>query len=410
MKPILEIQSLSKKFKLHHEGGSYLSLRDKLSELARFKFSNNSDEDFWALKDVSFEVMPGESIGIIGKNGAGKSTLLKILSKITPPTEGKIISRGRIASLLEVGTGFHPELTGRENVYLNGSILGMKKREIDLRFDEIVAFAGTEQFLDTPLKHYSSGMQLRLAFAVAAFLEPEILVIDEVLAVGDSEFQKKCMGKMEDAAKSGRTILFVSHNMAAVQALCSKCLLLEHGKVRVYGSTDDVVNHYLAQATGTTDQNGHHVFSAPQKESYITKIEFLCDGRHSELLYMGCRFEVRVHFKSSVPLDYPMLGLILYDSFGAPLLCFNNKHYDGNLVQSPIREGVLSVTFPKLPIVAGIYGVDVYFANKFSDLDVKKNLANLRVDARPVGASGEMLPDKLNKFFVPDLIWKIEML
>jgi len=235
MKPILEIQSVSKKFNIHHEGGSYLSLRDRLTELAKFKSSKKSDEDFWALKDVSFDVMPGESIGIIGKNGAGKSTLLKILSKITPPTHGKIICRGRIASLLEVGTGFHPELTGRENVYLNGSILGMKKKEIDARFDEIVDFAGTERFLDTPLKHYSSGMQLRLAFAVAAFLEPEILVIDEVLAVGDAEFQKKCLGKMEDVSKSGRTILFVSHNMAAVESLCKKTLLLENGKPRLFG-------------------------------------------------------------------------------------------------------------------------------------------------------------------------------
>ena len=185
MEPILEIQSISKKFNIHHENGAYLSLREKLSDLIKFNSSKKTDEEFWALKDVSLNVMPGESIGIIGKNGAGKSTLLKILSKITPPTKGKIITRGRIASLLEVGTGFHPELTGRENVFLNGSILGMRKREIDFHFDEIIDFAGTEKFLDTPLKHYSSGMQLRLAFAVAAFLEPEVLVIDEALAVGD---------------------------------------------------------------------------------------------------------------------------------------------------------------------------------------------------------------------------------
>lgn len=408
MKPILEVENLSKKFRLHHEHVPYLSLREQLTTL--FKKSRSSDEDFWALRDVSFKVEAGESIGIIGKNGAGKSTLLKILSKITPPSGGRVVGRGRIASLLEVGTGFHPELTGKENIFLNGSILGMKTAEITKHFDEIVDFAGTEQFLDTPLKHYSSGMQLRLAFAVAAFLEPEILVIDEVLAVGDSEFQKKCMGKMEDVSKSGRTILFVSHNMAAVQALCSKCLLLERGKVRVFGSTDDVVNHYLAQATEVADQNGHYTFPAADKESYITKIELLCDDRHSESLYMGSRFEVRVHFNSKVPLDYPMLGLILYDSFGAPLLCFNNKHYSGNLTANPVKEGVLSVTFPALPLVAGMYSLDVYFANKFADLDVKKNLAHLRVDARPVGTSGELLPDKLNKFFVPDLIWKIESL
>ncbi|MGZ3899984.1 MAG: ABC transporter ATP-binding protein, partial [Bacteroidia bacterium] len=192
MKPILEINNISKKFRISHENQPYLSLRDRIGNI--FK-ETTSTEDFWALKDVNFNVMPGDTIGIIGKNGAGKSTLLKILSRITPPTSGKITCRGRIASLLEVGTGFHPELNGRENVFLNGSILGMKHSEIQKQFDAIVDFAGVEKFIDTPLKHYSSGMQLRLAFAVAAFLEPEILIIDEVLAVGDAEFQKKCMGK-----------------------------------------------------------------------------------------------------------------------------------------------------------------------------------------------------------------------
>lgn len=244
MEPILEIQSLSKKFNIHHENGAYLSLREKLSDLVKFNSSKTKDEEFWALKDVSFNVMHGESIGIIGKNGAGKSTLLKILSKITPPTSGKIITRGRIASLLEVGTGFHPELTGRENVFLNGSILGMRKREIDVHFDEIIDFAGTEKFLDTPLKHYSSGMQLRLAFAVAAFLEPEVLVIDEVLAVGDLEFQKKCLGKMDDVTKSGRTLLFVSHQLGMVRQLCSKALLLDNGAVLSYGKVDAVLDDY----------------------------------------------------------------------------------------------------------------------------------------------------------------------
>lgn len=246
MKPILEVHAVSKKFNIQHQGQSYLSLRDRIVGLAKFKFSNNSEEVFWALRDVSFTVMPGESIGIVGKNGAGKSTLLKILSKITPPTQGKIISRGRIASLLEVGTGFHPELTGRENVYLNGSILGMRKKEIDARFDEIIDFAGTEHFLDTPLKHYSSGMQLRLAFAVAAFLEPEILIIDEVLAVGDAEFQKKCLGKMEDVSKSGRTILFVSHSMTAIQSLCSKTVFIEKGISSGMLTVAEGVHRYLS--------------------------------------------------------------------------------------------------------------------------------------------------------------------
>lgn len=214
MKPILEIKNVSKKFLIHHNKQVYMSMRESISSV--FKRGDSSSEDFYALKDISFNVEQGECIGIIGKNGAGKSTLLKVLSRITPPTAGSIISRGRIASLLEVGTGFHPELTGSENILLNGSILGMSRKEIQSKFDEIVDFSGVENFLDTPLKFYSSGMQLRLAFSVAAFLEPEIMVIDEVLAVGDAEFQKKCVGKMEDVNKHGRTIIFVSHDLNAV--------------------------------------------------------------------------------------------------------------------------------------------------------------------------------------------------
>ena len=243
MKPILEVRGISKKFKIQHEQQSYLSLRDSFTNI--FSKRSQTNEDFWALKDVSFDIYPGDSVGIIGRNGAGKSTLLKILSKITPPTTGKIISRGRIASLLEVGTGFHPELSGRENIYLNGSILGLRRVEINKQFDAIVDFSGVEKFLDTPLKHYSSGMQLRLAFAVAAHLEPEVLIIDEVLAVGDAEFQQKCMGKMNEVSNSGRTILFVSHNMSAVSSLCQKSIILKHGTVYKNGNSVEVISDYL---------------------------------------------------------------------------------------------------------------------------------------------------------------------
>ena len=205
----------------------------------------------WALRDVSFDVMRGNAVGVIGRNGAGKSTLLKILSRITEPTEGSVDIRGRVGSLLEVGTGFHPELTGRENIYLNGAILGMRRSEITRKFDEIVSFAEIEKFLDTPVKRYSSGMYVRLAFAVAAHLEPEILVVDEVLAVGDLAFQKKCLGKMEDVAGGGRTVLFVSHNMNAIQRLCSTCMLLEHGQLVAYGDTDQVVMRYVSTSSST---------------------------------------------------------------------------------------------------------------------------------------------------------------
>jgi lipopolysaccharide transport system ATP-binding protein len=227
---------------------------DSSSQLSASR-SQPASEDFWALKDVSFEINRGEVVGIIGRNGAGKSTLLKILSRITEPTGGRITVEGRIASLLEVGTGFHPELTGRENIFLNGAILGMSRIEIKAKFDEIVAFAEIERFLDTPVKRYSSGMYVRLAFAVAAHLEPEILVIDEVLAVGDVEFQKKCLGKMQDVSVGGRTVLFVSHNMNAVQMLCSKCVFLSGGRLDSFGKTPDMISKYITSQVSLIEAN-----------------------------------------------------------------------------------------------------------------------------------------------------------
>ena len=226
---------------LRESFGSWL---DKLQGRSNGRTAEN--QEFWALKDINFEIKKGEAVGIIGRNGAGKSTLLKILSRITEPTKGRFEINGRVSSLLEVGTGFHPELSGRENIYLNGTILGMKRQEIKARFDEIVAFSGVENFIDTPVKHYSSGMKVRLAFSVAAYLEPEILIIDEVLAVGDAEFQKKCLGKMDEVSKKeGRTVIFVSHNMGAVETLCSKGIFLEQSTINIHGDISSVVSHYL---------------------------------------------------------------------------------------------------------------------------------------------------------------------
>ena len=253
---VIQVENLGKKYIIgHQKPESYTTFRDlinngvksvgrKIAKSFGQKESDPAFEEFWALKDVSLEVKQGDRVGIIGRNGAGKSTLLKILSRITEPTKGRIKIQGRVASLLEVGTGFHPELTGRENIFLNGAILGMSKEEIKRKFNEIVAFAEVEKFLDTPVKRYSSGMYVRLAFAVAAHLEPEILVVDEVLAVGDSAFQKKCLGKMDDVAKQGRTVFFVSHNMASIRNLCKVCYWLEKGTVRKYGSVEEVVNLY----------------------------------------------------------------------------------------------------------------------------------------------------------------------
>jgi lipopolysaccharide transport system ATP-binding protein len=255
--PIIEVKNLGKKYNISHRQGGYVALRDVLTNVFRnpFRFLKQKakeatglakKEEFWALKDLNFTVEKGEVVGIIGANGAGKSTLLKILSQITTPTTGEVRIHGRVGSLLEVGTGFHPELTGRENIYLNGSILGMKREEIVRKFDEIVAFSGVEKFLDTPVKYYSSGMYVRLAFAVAAHLEPDILIIDEVLAVGDAEFQKKCLGKMDEITKKeGRTILFVSHNMGAISQLCEKTILLKGGQIEKIGRTSEVINEYL---------------------------------------------------------------------------------------------------------------------------------------------------------------------
>jgi len=268
--PIIRIEGLGKKYLLRHQAGGqkYRALRDTLTDGARtlgrlFRGirprSTSTTEEFWALQDVSFEVAEGEVVGIIGRNGAGKSTLLKILSRITEPTRGRVVLNGRVASLLEVGTGFHPELTGRENVYLNGSILGMSRAEITRKFDEIVAFAEVEQFLDTPVKRYSSGMYVRLAFAVAAHLEPEILIIDEVLAVGDAQFQRKCLAKMGEVAKGGRTVLFVSHDMTTIQRLCSRGVLLNQGKVAFVGETEKCVAEYLQSSSSLRNTQLDHI-------------------------------------------------------------------------------------------------------------------------------------------------------
>jgi lipopolysaccharide transport system ATP-binding protein len=257
--PAIRIEGLGKRYRLGRRE-RYLSLRDSLTRAARRPLrwlrkeseSGDNPDSFWALKEISFEVGHGEVVGIIGRNGAGKSTLLKILSRITEPTAGQVDLYGRVGSLLEVGTGFHPELTGRENIYLNGAILGMKREEISRKFDEIVAFSGVEKFLDTAVKHFSSGMYMRLAFAVAAHLEPEILVVDEVLAVGDAEFQKKCLNKMEETGRSGRTVLFVSHNMPSITRLCGRCVLLDEGAVRRDGPAAEVAADYLRSGAGTS--------------------------------------------------------------------------------------------------------------------------------------------------------------
>jgi len=306
----IRVDGLSKQYRIGRKQERYKTLRDTLTNAVTVRFgrlrsmlqrsnfqSPDADNTIWALADVSFEITRGEVVGIIGRNGAGKSTLLKILSRITEPTAGFAEIHGRVGSLLEIGTGFHPELTGRENIHLNGAILGMKAAEIKTKFDEIVAFAEVEKFIDTPVKHYSSGMYLRLAFAVAAHLEPEILIVDEVLAVGDASFQKKCLGKMGDVAKEGRTVLFVSHNMVAIKSLCSRALLLVGGQVVGDGSVDEVVDSYFVPETGMTGlvpDNAERIGTGEARFRFVQLANML-DQPVSQL-YLGQPFRVTLSF------------------------------------------------------------------------------------------------------------------
>jgi lipopolysaccharide transport system ATP-binding protein len=351
MKPILEVNNVGKKFRIRHVAGGYLSLRERLASVLRFE--KNNVEDFWALDNVCFDVKPGEAVGIIGRNGAGKSTLLKVLSKITPPTKGKIISRGRIASLLEVGTGFHPELTGRENIFFNGSLLGMKRKEIESKFDEIIDFSGVEKFLDTPLKHYSSGMQLRLAFAVAAFLEPEILIIDEVLAVGDAEFQKKCIGKMEDVSKSGRTILFVSHNMAAVQSLCSKAIWLHSGKVKSIDAVSSIIAEYQ---TSNASKGGIILF----KDRDLWLSDFSAEALEvKQSMQSDMRGSFVISVDSKVEIESAYIGVGVNDILGIRLFTVFSRFY-GKKYKIEKGKNTFTCTLERVGLKPGIYVAEVY--------------------------------------------------
>lgn len=343
----------------------------RLQRLNTFNTDRDSDDILWAIKDVSFEVRRGEVVGLVGRNGAGKSTLLKVISRITAPTTGQIMIRGRVSSLLEVGTGFHPELTGRENVYMNGTILGMRKHEIASKFDEIVAFSGVERFLDTPVKRYSSGMKVRLAFAVAAHLEPEVLVVDEVLAVGDADFQKKCLGKMKDVAGSGRTVLFVSHNMGAVQALCSRAIALRHGTVVDDGPSGEVVRAYL----GGIAKTGDDVFSLDNPERRRSGTFRLTAGRvldeqaqPTENVVAGRPFSIQFDYASDHNLENLSLGFSLINESGIPITHINTA-YESFDIRSTGTSGTLTCTIPRNPLALGNYRVSVVALSHDQQID-----------------------------------------
>ncbi|MFH7245457.1 MAG: ABC transporter ATP-binding protein [Spirulina sp.] len=337
---VIQVENLGKRYILGHqqEGNSrYVALRDVISDGARSvvrrlrhpgkRLPRPNQEEFWALKDVSFEVKQGEVVGIIGRNGAGKSTLLKILSRITEPTEGRIKLRGRVASLLEVGTGFHPELTGRENIFLNGAILGMSRAEINRKFDEIVEFAEVSRFLDTPVKRYSSGMYVRLAFAVAAHLEPEILVVDEVLAVGDAAFQKKCMGKMGNVAQEGRTILFVSHNMSILQELVQKGIWLDDGQIRFSGDIKTAISNYLASGLNFSDYNvdlNNHRNRLPGMRKILKSICLKSrDGLLTQEFGQSDEICIEIEYAASQEVSLSGAGFIISSIEGVRVASFN---------------------------------------------------------------------------------------
>jgi lipopolysaccharide transport system ATP-binding protein len=334
---VIRAENLGKKYLIgRQKRENYTTLRDVLTDgvnsfvrkikRRRIDESNTSQQEFWALKDVSFEIERGDRVGIIGHNGAGKSTLLKILSRITEPTEGRIRMKGRIASLLEVGTGFHPELTGRENIYLNGAILGMSKAEVKLKFDEIVDFSEVEKFLDTPVKRYSSGMYVRLAFAVAAHLEPEILIVDEVLAVGDAQFQKKCLGKMESVGREGRTVLFVSHNMAAVRTLCSRAILMKDGQVVKDEEIETAIGSYLLESDASEASIVWDEQNAPQSpEMRFVRAHILNEaGEQTSLVDCRKEFSIVVEYKVLKSVDELRIGFFMQNSDGIPV-CGSNE-------------------------------------------------------------------------------------
>jgi lipopolysaccharide transport system ATP-binding protein len=354
MKPIIEITNLSKKYPIIHDKTPYRTFRETIMHRLRHPFARNkTQETFWALKDINLTINRGEIIGVIGKNGAGKSTLLKILSGITKPSEGKIKLYGRVSSLLEVGTGFHPELTGRENIFLNGVILGMTRKEVEKKFNEIVAFAGVEQFLDTPVKHYSSGMYVRLAFAIAAHLEPDILIIDEVLAVGDIEFQKKCLGKMEEVSKEeGRTVIFVSHNMGIIQKLCSKTILINNGKISAQGNTREVIEKYLSKS----QQIDSLQKDKKSKVSYISKVEIL-DEQNNKVNFINKDNEFHLFFEIIANKNIPSLrfGFTIFNTDNVGM--FSSLSTDSDI---KFKEGVtqFKVRLPGELLHSGQYRIE----------------------------------------------------
>ena len=394
MNEIITVSNLAKKYEIKHNTKRYHSLAEDASEFVSklFKFSYKksvnpkavSKEDFWALKDINFNVHQGERIGIIGRNGAGKSTLLNILSRITDPTNGRVEITGRVSSLLEVGTGFHPELTGRENIFLNGAILGMKTKEVREKFDQIVEFAEVERFLDTPVKRYSSGMYVRLAFAVAAHLEPDILIVDEVLAVGDVQFQKKCLGRMEDLSATGRTILFVTHNMDAMLTLCTRSLVLDNGKVVFDGSPKDAREFYLSQVSSKRYSVDNNAGRGGSGGVEITRVWILKDNEEVDTLESGVNISLCLsacvsHEFSKRPDLQVAFGI---DTLDGQRLYTVLSSWSGNEVDTSTGNINVACHIENIPFIPGPYLVSSAILFQGDTLDSIEHCANFNIVPR----------------------------
>jgi lipopolysaccharide transport system ATP-binding protein len=416
MQAAIRIENLGKCYRINHAVSGredYKTLRDSLAGAIKAPFNRWSgggaagrDEDFWALKDVSIEVQPGEVVGIIGRNGAGKSTLLKILSRITKPTSGHVELHGRVGSLLEVGTGFHPELTGRENIYLNGSILGMSRREIGRQFDAIVDFSGVEKFLDTPVKRYSSGMYVRLAFAVAAHLNPEILIVDEVLAVGDAEFQGKCLGKMEEVAHDGRTVIFVSHTMAAISRLCTRAILLANGQVSFEGTAAETVSHYL-EAGRSNSENGRfaranvgsldaHIAEAWMERNGQRVSSFLADDEDAKVVVV-----VKANRPTRLAVE-----LVLRNQDCSPVAFAASGLLTGKDFALDAGTHVFRCGLPKLALAQGRYSLDLLLAESGVRLiDSIEGALNFSIEPTMMGTRNWSFHQNIGRGCIP---WGVE--
>jgi lipopolysaccharide transport system ATP-binding protein len=420
---VIRVENLAKKYVLGHqeEGSSYKTFRGAMTNAAKSlgnalnprakKEAKGSKEEFWALKDVSFEIKQGDRVGIIGRNGAGKSTLLKVLSRITEPTSGSIRIKGRVASLLEVGTGFHPELTGRENIFLNGAILGMSRVEIQRKFDEIVDFAEVEKFLDTPVKRYSSGMYVRLAFAVAAHLEPEILIVDEVLAVGDAQFQKKCLGKMQNVASEGRTIIFVSHQMAAISNLCSSCIMLQKGELIFAGKTEHAIQKYLESGLDTQNNTKGNLqaFRPSWAKPLITSVRVLdSNGREQNRFPLGSdlTFEMTFATQGTARLKAPVMGVVINHATFGTIGGVNTRMTGFETDNGSYTSATMRCTLKQTPFLQGNYTVDLWLGDGSVDVDTLTGYLSFCIEETDVYGTGRTPFAHMGViFFEP--IWKV---